>query len=73
MEKLSGLRTVLICLIVMHGIWLTIGALNVVSIEVYDIIPPTVYSLLTVIGNTIEIVFYVLLLAALPKLATSAS
>jgi hypothetical protein len=68
MEKLAGLRPILIGLIVMHGIWLTISALNVVSIRVYEIIPPVVYSLLTVISNTIEIVFYVLLLGILPAL-----
>jgi len=70
MEKqTSGLRTILICLIVMHGFWLTISALNIVSISIYDIIPPAVYSLMTVISNTVEIVFYVLLLGILPALA----
>jgi hypothetical protein len=70
MEKqTSGLRTILICLIVMHGFWLIISALNIVSISIYEIIPPVVYSLMTVISNTIEIVFYVLLLGILPALA----
>jgi hypothetical protein len=70
MEKqTSGLRTILICLIMMHGFWLIISALNIVSISIYEIIPPVVYSLMTVISNTIEIVFYVLLLGILPALA----
>jgi len=70
MEKqTSGLRTILICLIMMHGFWLIISALNIVSISIYEIIPPVVYSLMTVISNTIEIVFYVLLLGLLPALA----
>jgi len=68
MEKLSGLRPILIGLIVIHGIWLVISALNVVSIHIYDIIPPFLYSLLSVVSNSVEIVFYVLLLGILPAL-----
>jgi len=69
MEKLSGLRPVLIGLIVIHGIWLTISVFNVVSNRVYEIIPPIVTSLLSVVGNGLEVFFYVLLLTILPALA----
>jgi hypothetical protein len=69
MEKLSGLRPVLIGLIVIHGIWLTMSAFSIVSNRVYEIIPPVVTSLLSVVGNGLEVVFYVLLLTILPALA----
>ncbi len=71
MEKLSGMRTILISLIAMNGLWVVISALNVVGISLYEIIPGTIFSLLTSISNLVELIFYVLLLGMLPALARS--
>ena len=67
-DPIQPLKITLILLIVSEGFWLLSRLLSVVGIEVYSLLPQSLYNLIGMLSNVLMIVLFALLIRLIGRL-----
>lgn len=67
-DPIQPLKITLILLIVSEGFWLLSRLLSVVGIEVYSLLPSSLYNLIGMLSNVLMIVLFVFLIRLIGRL-----
>ncbi|MFJ3261500.1 hypothetical protein ACIPK7_14700 [Pseudomonas sp. NPDC086581] len=67
-DPIQPLKITLILLIVSEGFWLLSRLLSVVGLEIYSLLPSTVYNLIGMLSNVLMILLFVFLIRLIGRL-----
>ncbi|MCP1648762.1 hypothetical protein [Pseudomonas nitroreducens] len=67
-DPIQPLKITLILLIVSEGFWLLSRLLGVVGIEVYSLLPQSLYNLIGMLSNVLMILLFVFLIRLIGRL-----
>ncbi|MDH0288796.1 hypothetical protein N7414_06700 [Pseudomonas sp. GD04087] len=67
-DPIQPLKITLILLIVSEGFWLLSRLLSVVGIEVYSLLPQSLYNLIGMLSNVLMILLFVFLIRLIGRL-----
>ncbi|MFJ3051585.1 MULTISPECIES: hypothetical protein [Pseudomonas nitroreducens/multiresinivorans group] len=67
-DPIQPLKITLILLIVSEGFWLLSRLLSVVGIEVYSLLPSSLYNLIGMLSNVLMILLFVFLIRLIGRL-----
>lgn len=67
-DPIQPLKITLILLIISEGFWLLSRLLSVVGIEVYSLLPQSLYNLIGMLSNVLMILLFVFLIRLIGRL-----